>query len=103
MTNAIRVRATTMDGTTDVHVLMMHPMETGLRKDESGNYVPAHYIADVQITVAGRLVLAATLGRGVSQDPLLHFRFRGGTLGERVVVQWTDSKGATGHGEGVLA
>jgi sulfur-oxidizing protein SoxZ len=88
-----RIRAKVTDGATDVHILMIHPMETGLRKDEAGDFVAAHYIKDVQVTVAGRVVLAATFGRGVSEDPLLHFRFQGGTPGERIAVTWTDNRG----------
>jgi sulfur-oxidizing protein SoxZ len=97
-----RIRAKVADGVTDVHVLMLHPMETGLRKDESGDFVAAHYIKDVQIRVAGRLVLSATLGRGVSQDPLLHFRFQGGSPGETLSVTWSDNKGGRRTDEAVL-
>ncbi len=46
-----------------MHVLMPHPMETGFRKDETGDFIAAHYITDVRIEVAGKLVLAATLSR----------------------------------------
>lgn len=103
MTEPIRIRAKVAAGVTDVHVLMPHPMETGLRRNESGAYVPAHYIKDVRIEVAGRIVLAATLGRGVSADPLLHFRFAGGVVGDRISVAWTDSSGERRADEAVLA
>jgi sulfur-oxidizing protein SoxZ len=88
-----RIRAKVTAGATDVQILMIHPMETGLRKDEAGDFVPARYIKEVQVTVAGRVVLAAAFGRGVSEDPLLHFRFQGGTPGEPITVAWTDNKG----------
>jgi len=89
----IRIRALLKGDITDVHVLMPHPMETGLRQDDAGQFVAAHFITEVQIQVAGRVVLKATLGRGVSADPLLHFRLRGVAAGERISVAWVDTRG----------
>ena len=45
----IRIRARHRDGLTEVLLLMPHPMETGLRKDDSGSFVAAHYITDVRV------------------------------------------------------
>ena len=95
MPDPIRIRAQLKDGVTDMHVLMPHPMETGFRKDESGDFIAAHYITDVRIDVAGRTVLNATLSRAVSEDPLLYFRIRGGRLNDTVSVSWTDNQGET--------
>jgi sulfur-oxidizing protein SoxZ len=89
----IRIRAQAKDGGTDLHVLMPHPMETGFRKDEAGEFVAAHYITEVEIVVAGRTVLQATLSRAVSEDPLLFFRIKGGRPGDPVRVSWVDSWG----------
>jgi sulfur-oxidizing protein SoxZ len=68
-------------------------METGLRKDDRGTLVEAHYITDVRIATAGRTVLEARMSIAVSQDPLLSFRFKGGRAGERISVTWRDNKG----------
>jgi sulfur-oxidizing protein SoxZ len=89
----IRIRARLREGLTEVHVLMPHPMETGLRADAAGHVVAAHHITDVQISVAGRPALTARMSMAVSQDPLLSFRFRGGQVGDRVSVAWTDNQG----------
>jgi sulfur-oxidizing protein SoxZ len=91
--DTIRIRAQVRNGGTDIHVLMPHPMETGFRKDEAGNFVAAHYITDVEIVVAGRSVLKATLSRAVSEDPLLFFRIKGGRPDDPVRVSWIDSWG----------
>jgi sulfur-oxidizing protein SoxZ len=72
---------------------MPHPMETGFRKDEAGNFVAAHYITDVEIVVAGRTVLKATLSRAVSEDPLLFFRVKGGHVDDPIRVSWVDNWG----------
>ncbi len=93
MADPMRIRAQVKGDATEVHVLMPHPMETGFRKDDAGRPINAHYITDVEISVAGRTVLSATLSRAVSQDPLLFFRFRGGRADETIRVVWVDTRG----------
>ena len=93
MAEQIRIRALAHMGVTDVHILMPHPMETGFRTDDTGRPISAWYITDVEISVQGRIVLSATLSRAVSQDPLLYFRFEGGSADEIIKVAWTDTKG----------
>ncbi len=102
MPDPIRIRAQAKDGGTDIHVLMPHPMETGFRKDENGSFITAHYITDVEIAVAGRTVLQATLSRAVSEDPLLFFRIHGGRPQEAVRVSWVDSWGERRVDESVI-
>ncbi|MCU0813933.1 MAG: thiosulfate oxidation carrier complex protein SoxZ [Burkholderiaceae bacterium] len=41
MASPMRIRATESGGVVDVKVLMSHIMETGQRKDASGNTIPA--------------------------------------------------------------
>ena len=38
MPDPIRIRAQLKDGITEVHVLMPHPMETGMRQDDAGQF-----------------------------------------------------------------
>ncbi len=102
MPDPIRIRAQAKAGVTDIHVLMPHPMETGFRKDESGEFVAAHYITDVEIFVADRSVLKATLSRAVSEDPLVFFRIKGGLPSEPVRVSWVDSWGERRVDESVI-
>jgi sulfur-oxidizing protein SoxZ len=99
----IRIRAKTKDAVTEVLVLMPHPMETGLRKNDAGALIDAHYITDVRIAVAGRSVLEARMSMAVSRDPLVSFRFRGGQAGDRISVTWTDNKGDQRTDETVIA
>lgn len=93
MADEIRIRARLVDAVVDVRVLMLHPMETGLRKDAEGAVVPAHYISDVQVRHGERTVLQARMTIAVSRDPLLSFRFRGGQAGDTVSLTWTDNLG----------
>jgi sulfur-oxidizing protein SoxZ len=101
--NPIRIRAKLKDGLTEVSVLMPHPMETGLRKDEAGTAVAAHYITDIRVEVAKRAVLEAKISIALSRDPLLFFRFRGAKAGERMTVSWTDNRGDTRMDETLIA
>jgi sulfur-oxidizing protein SoxZ len=89
----IRIRARAKDGMTEVMVLMPHPMETGLRRGSDSKLVPSHFITDVSVSVAGRVVLEAKMSQAVSADPLLSFRFRGGQPGQLISVSWADNKG----------
>lgn len=93
MADPMKIRASAKDGITEVKVLMNHEMETGQRKDSSGNIVPAHFITEVTAEHNGRQVLAAQFGTAVSKNPLLAFKFKGGTKGDKITVSWVDNKG----------
>lgn len=93
MGNPMKVRARHDAGTTTVKVLMSHPMETGQRKNDKGEAIPAHFIQHVTATHNGKVVLAAQWGTAVSANPFLEFKFKGGAKGETVKVSWIDSKG----------
>jgi sulfur-oxidizing protein SoxZ len=93
MAEPMRIRAQMIAGKVEVRVLMSHEMETGQRKDASGNLVPAWFIQNVNVAHNGRSVLSAQWGTGVSKNPFMHFRFGGGKPGDKVVVTWTDNKG----------
>jgi sulfur-oxidizing protein SoxZ len=103
MTDPIRIRARLKNELTEVTVLMPHPMETGLRVTPSGAPVPAHYITDVSVWAGQRLVFSAKLGIAVARDPLLTFRFRGGSVGEPIRVTWKDNRGDQRSGEAATA
>ena len=93
MADPMRIRVTTRDGVTNVRVLMSHEMETGQRKDASGNLVPAHFIRNVTATHQGKVVLSAQWGTAVAKNPFLEFSFKGGQKGDKIVVTWEDNKG----------
>ena len=93
MADPMRIRAVAKDGIVNVKVLMSHEMETGQRKDNSGNLVPAHFIQNVTATYNGKTVLSAQWGTAVSKNPFLEFNFKGGQKGEKIQVTWTDNKG----------
>ncbi len=92
----MRVQAKVTDGETEVKALMNHPMETGTRKDsKTGELAPAHFIQEVVCEYQGKVVLTADWSGGVSKNPYLAFKFKGGAADESVKVSWTDNKGET--------
>jgi len=103
MAYPMRIRAQSKDGFTEVLVLMAHPMETGQRKDASGNVIAAHFIKDVKAMVGDRVVLTAQWGPAISQNPFLHFKFKGAKAGDKVKITWTDNKGDTRTDEATIA
>ncbi len=53
-----------------VDFIVIHPMETGLRKDKkTGNVIPAHYINDIQFFYDDKLVTKMDIWESVSTDP----------------------------------
>jgi sulfur-oxidizing protein SoxZ len=103
MGNPMRIRATTSNAVTEVKVLMSHPMETGQRKDASGQLVPAHHITQVTAKHNDRSVLTTEWGAAVSQNPFLQFRFAGGVAGDKVSIHWVDNTGDSRTDEIILA
>jgi len=103
MPDPMRIRATAQGNSTEVRVLMSHEMETGARKDASGNLVPAHFISNVTVTHAGKVVLSAEWGAAISKNPFLQFKFSGGKKGDEITVTWVDNKGETRTDKAVIS
>ena len=100
MDKKVKIRATLKDGVTTVKALMTHPMETGARKDKgTGELVPAEYIQEVAVKLNDTVVLNANWGTGISKNPYLSFKIKGGAAGDTVSLSWKDNLGATGTGE----
>lgn len=95
MANDIKMRAQLKGDIAEIKVLMSHPMETGRRKNQLDETVPAHFIQLVTVTLNGKTVLEAQWGTGISKNPYLTFHVRGAKVGDKVEVTWHDNKGAT--------
>lgn len=92
----IKIRAKLKGDKTTVKCLMMHPMETGLRKDKkTGNLIPAHFISEVTAEAGGKNVLTSNWSGGVSKNPYLSFAFTGAAKGDEVKISWTDNQGGS--------
>lgn len=93
MADPMKIRAQSSGGKATVRVLMSHEMETGQRKDGSGNVIPAWFIQEVTAQLNGQTVLTAQWGPAVSKNPFLQFTVKGAKAGDKISVSWTDTKG----------
>ncbi|MCK6406515.1 MAG: thiosulfate oxidation carrier complex protein SoxZ [Rhodocyclaceae bacterium] len=94
MTEPIKIRATLQGDTTDIRILMQHPMETGQRKEQgTGKLVPALFIQTFVVTANGKTLVDGQLNTSVSRNPLFAFKARGLKAGDKLVVSWLDSAG----------
>jgi sulfur-oxidizing protein SoxZ len=90
--STIKLKAKALDdGMIEVKALMTHPMETGLRKDSSGQLVPAHFISEVIVTANDKEVLKSQWGGSVSKNPYLAFNYKG-AKGDKIKLTWKDTQ-----------
>jgi sulfur-oxidizing protein SoxZ len=95
MASSIRVRATSSGETTEVQVLIQHPMDSGFVKDAKGELIPPHFIQQLTFEHDGKTVFSADWGGAVSKDPYVKFAFKGAKKGDELKISWLDNKGAT--------
>lgn len=76
MAEPMKIRATLKGDIAEVRVLMVHPMETGQRKDASGNIVPMHFIQEVAVRLNGKPMLDGQISQAVSHNPVFSFRLK---------------------------
>lgn len=93
MAEPMKIRATLKGETAEVRVLMIHPMETGQRKDANGNIVPMHFIQEVTVRVNGKVMLEGQISQAVSRNPVFSFRLKGIRAGDKLEIAWLDNHG----------
>jgi sulfur-oxidizing protein SoxZ len=103
MADPMKIRATLKGDIADIRVMMSHPMENGQRKDSGGNTVAAHFIQQIWVEVAGKMVIQGQTGTSVSRNPVFGFKVKGAKVGDKVVVKWLDSKGESRSDEAAIA
>jgi sulfur-oxidizing protein SoxZ len=103
MADPMKIRAGLKGDIADVRVLMNHPMETGQRKDSSGNVIPLHFIQEIAVRLNGKTVIEAQVSQAVSRNPVFSFRVKGAKAGDRLEISWLDNKGEKNSTETALA
>ena len=103
MSDPMRIRAQAQGDKTTVRVLVAHEMESGQRKDAAGKIVPAWFIQSINTTWNGKTVMSAQWGTAVSKNPFVQFSFKGGKVGDKLVVSWTDNHGDKRSDEAVIS
>ena len=103
MASKIKVKSKFTGDVAEVKCLMLHPMETGARKDpDTENIVPAHYITQLTSTNNGKTVIVANFSTAVSQNPYFSFKFQGAKAGDTLKISWVDNLGGTDEIETTL-
>ena len=94
MVNTIKVKAKLSGDVAQIKSLMLHPMETGARKDpDSGLIIPAHHITQLIFTNNGKQVMVANFSTAISKNPYFSFSFKGAKAGDNLKVSWVDNLG----------
>ena len=103
MAEQMKIRAQMKGDIAEIRVLIIHPMETGQRKDAAGSAVPIHYIQQYAVEVAGKIVVQGQGNQSMSKDPTLAFKTKGAKAGDKVVVSWIDNTGEKGAAEATIS
>ena len=103
MAEPMKIRATLKGDFADVRVLMVHPMETGQRKDANGSLVPTHFIQEVTVRVNGKLMLEGQISQAVSRNPVFSFRLKGVKAGDKLEIAWLDNHGERSQSVAAIA
>lgn len=96
MADAMKIRAQVAGDMADIKILMNHPMETGRKKNDAGEWVMTsqpHFIQSVTITLNGKTVVDGQFGSSISKNPFLGFKVKGAKVGDELIVNWVDNKG----------
>ena len=103
MASNIKLKVKLKGEVAEVKSLMLHPMETGARKDpDSEDIVPAHHITQLTFTHNGKPVMVVNCSTAVAKDPFFSFSFKGASPGDKLTVSWVDNKGESDSSEMVL-
>ena len=93
MGDQIKIRAQIQGDVTEVRILMQHPMETGQRKDDKGQTLPAQFIQSFTVSLNGKPIIDGQLNTSISKNPLFTFKARGVKGGDKLAVTWGDNTG----------
>jgi sulfur-oxidizing protein SoxZ len=104
MASKIKVKVKLKGDVAEVKSLMLHPMETGARKDpDSGSKIPVHHIIQLTFANNGQAVMLVNCSTAVARDPYFSFSFSGAKPGDTLMVSWVDNKGESDSIETVLS
>lgn len=93
MGDQIKIRAQIQGDVTEVRILMQHPMETGQRKDDKGQTLPAQFIQSFTVSLNGKPIIDGQLNTSISRNPLFSFKVHGVKGGDKLAVTWADNTG----------
>ena len=96
MSENIKMRAQLNNGITELKVLISHPMETGRKKNDANELIPAHFVQLVTIKLNGHIVIEMQWGTGIAKNPYLTCYLDNAKLNDKISVEWEDNLGQSG-------
>ncbi len=86
----ISIKATETNGITTIKMLIRHPMETGQRKDENGNFIAVNFINKVEIINDKDISMIAVVnwGPSIAKDPNLFIKTTAIKKGGYFTIKW---------------
>ncbi|WP_198244976.1 thiosulfate oxidation carrier complex protein SoxZ [methane-oxidizing endosymbiont of Gigantopelta aegis] len=92
--SSIRIRSKRRQQKAQIRILIAHPMENGRNRDpETGQFIPAHFIQELDISLNGERVIQADLSGSISKDPYFSFVLNHVKSGDLIRVNWVDNLG----------
>ncbi len=79
----------------EIRLIIGHPMESGLRRDDLGARIQRNIVNRVTCKYNGTEVFSAELGPGIAANPYLTFHTRAMRSGE-MQFDWVDDSGERG-------
>ena len=76
-----------------IKTLISHPMESGVRKDSSGNLIPRQIINRFTCELNGAMVIDVTMEPAISTNPYIEFDAKVDAAGE-FKFTWYDDDGS---------
>lgn len=86
----------------EIRALVLHPMESGFRPDNTGKTIPRHIVESFACTYNGREIFRARLHPAVSTNPYFTFYVRATDSGQ-LEFTWRDDQGGEAHVTQVLS
>lgn len=86
----ISSRTPKQGSTVTVKAMVMHPMETGLRKNALSQIIPRNIIETFECSLAGERLMLWKLHPSIAQNPYLEFKFIARNGGEMKLLWIAD-------------
>ncbi len=101
--STIKIRTKHQGDITEIRTLITHPMETGRNRDqESGKYIPEHFIQELTVKVNNKIVIYSTMAAGISKNPFFSFQISDAVAGDKISIHWIDSLGHQDSAESII-
>ena len=104
MASSVKIRTKRQQDTTEIRVLIAHPMETGRRRETPKSpLIVAHYIQQLIIKHNNDIIANIQTGASISKNPYFAFILQGGEVGDKITVTWQDNLGNMDIGERLIS